>query len=439
MKILFKGLALAALCAGTAQAANTTDRLVPFEQFVRDTSAARLSTFQGLAGTRVQNEAAFNEMRQHVLSLYDGVRVDHSFMLDTQVFDCVPVAQQPSVRLLGLKGVEAPPAPSSPSTPFVKESGEQPRAAASPLERGKQDPFGNELRCESGTIPMRRVTLEGLSRFESLRHFLGKGPDGAGRPFSGSSALAPVTHRYAHAYQWAYNYGGESRLNLWSPPINTGAGQIFSLSQHWYVGGSGAALQTVEGGWQVYPALYGTTNAVTFIYFTPDNYTTGCYNLDCPGFVQINPNWPLGGAWSIYSTFGGTQYEFRMQWKFSGGNWWLFLQGNGTFDAVGYYPGSLYRGGQLSQFATEIDYGGETVGPDTFPPMGSGGWGGWGWTQAAYQRAVFYTDLANAGQWSSLTSAQPSPSCYSLAYTPASSGGDWGTYFFFGGPGGWGC
>ena len=28
------------------------------------------------------------------------------------------------------------------------------------------------------------------------------------------------------------------------------------------------------------------------------------------------------------------------------------------------------------------------------------------------------------------------PSCYSIDLTPSSEGGDWGTYFYFGGPGG---
>jgi len=436
------GYALALLCASEALAANPGGRLVPFDEFVKDASNAELSRFQGLAQARVHEPLAFQEMREHVSSLYQGVKVSHSFELDSQVFDCVSVAQQPSLRMLGLKDVAEPPAPSLPAAlpaaPLVKEQGAR---AASPLQQGLADRFGNALECQSGTIPMRRVTLEELTRFESLRQFFGKGPKGAGRPYSpGLSASLAYSHKYAHAYQFVNNTGGNSWLNLWSPSVNTGTGQIFSLAQHWYVGGSGSALQTVEGGWQVYPTKYGTNNAVTFIYWTPDNYSTGCYNLDCVGFVQINRNWPLGGSWSSYSTRGGTQYEFQMQWKLYAGNWWLFLQGaGGVYEAVGYYPGSLYRGGQLASFATQIDYGGETVGPDTWPGMGSGAWASWGWAQAAYQRNLFYIDGASNSQWSSLWTDQPSPSCYSLTYTPSSAGSDWGTHFYFGGPGGGGC
>src|SRR5207249_7804207 len=63
---------------------------------------------------------------------------------------------------------------------------------------------------------------------------------------------AGTLHRYAHAYQNVNNYGGASWLNLWDP---TPTNHQFSLSQQWYVGGS--PVQTIEGGWQVYPDLYG--------------------------------------------------------------------------------------------------------------------------------------------------------------------------------------
>ena len=39
-------------------------------------------------------------------------------------------------------------------------------------------------------------------------------------------------------------------------------------------------------------------------------------------------------------------------------------------DWVGYYPGSIYGGGQLSRYVQEIDFGGETVRSRIWPPMG---------------------------------------------------------------------
>ena len=408
--------------------------LVPLSDFVSGVAAADARSWLARPEGRVKTTAAFEELRRHVLSLYQGVHVTHSFWLDSQVFDCIPIAEQPSVRHLGLQKIEAPPPTEAPSARLGSAAGGQ--AVQSPLQAGLVDPFGNAVSCGKGTIPLRRVTLEELSRFGSLREFFQKGPGGAGRAHPAD--VPPATaydHLYAYAYQSVNNNGGNSWLNLWSPSVGTG--QIFSLAQHWYVGGSGSGLQTVEGGWQNYPGKYGVNSSVLFIYWTADDYgSTGCYNLDCTGFVQTNSNWALGGTFPNYSTSGGTQYEVQMQWKHSQGNWWLYLQGTGTLDPVGYYPGSIYGSGQLSQYSTLIEYGGETVGITSWPPMGSGAFANAGYQYAAYQRLIYYTDTSGAGQWASLNPVQPTPSCYTIVYTPSSSGGSWGTYFYFGGPGG---
>jgi len=106
-------------------------------------------------------------------------------------------------------------------------------------------------------------------------------------------ASAAGVHRWAWGDQQVDNNGGDSRLNVWKPNVAPGT---MSLSQHWYVGIGEGLKQTVEGGWQVLPSKYNTTNPVLFIYYTPDNYATGCYNLDCNAFVQVNNSWVLGGS-----------------------------------------------------------------------------------------------------------------------------------------------
>jgi len=416
--------------AGPARA--EAQAFVPFAEFLGSVELATFDTFAPREDAAVETPADFQAMRRHVLSLYQGVDVEHSFLLDGQTFDCVPVEQQPAVRALG-PGAVLP----EPPAPFAAASVEPgpARQLVSPLSLGLADAFGHAVHCDAGTIPMRRVTLEEMSRFGSLEAFFRKTPFPVGSP-EDLAAKATYVHKYAHAYQNVKNYGGNSLLNVWSPAINTAKNQIFSLSQHWYVGGSGAKLQTVEGGWQAYPAKYSTTKSVLFIYWTADAYNhTGCYNLDCTAFVQTNSNWHLGGTWTNYSSKGGTQWEFQMQWYLYQGNWWLFIQG----DAVGYYPGSKFGSGQLSKWATEVDFGGETVGTTSWPPMGSGGFAKTGFKQAAYQRQIFYIKTPGTSKWTSLTAVQNSPKCYTLKLTPSSSGGDWGTYFYFGGPGGTGC
>ena len=91
--------------------------------------------------------------------------------------------------------------------------------------------------------------------------------------------------------------------------MNTGLNEVFSLSQQWYVGGSGASLQTAEIGIQNYPQKYGSEKSALFIYWTADGYkNTGRYNHDCAAFVQTNNKWHLGGVFGQYSTVGGAQY-----------------------------------------------------------------------------------------------------------------------------------
>jgi Neprosin len=151
--------------------------------------------------------------------------------------------------------------------------------------------------------------------------------------------------------------------------------------------------------------------------------------------VQTNANWHFGYGFNHYSTQGGTQYEFTAEYYLYEGNWWLAL--GGTW--VGYYPGTIYRGGQMTRNAQVIEYGGETVGTRIWPPMGSDRWANAGWRYAANQRNVFYIDINSVTWWANLTPMQPSPACYSTAGPFFSTQPGWGIYFFFGGPGGRGC
>jgi hypothetical protein len=86
---------LGALCGSFA---TEERRLLPFSQFLHDVERARPQDYVGAPGTAVKDRVAFEEMRQHLLRLYDGVTVNHSFATDGQIFDCVPIGQQPGLR-----------------------------------------------------------------------------------------------------------------------------------------------------------------------------------------------------------------------------------------------------------------------------------------------------------------------------------------------------
>ena len=431
--------------------------ITPFAQFYDDLRTIKPEQDVAAAASRARDVGAAREMHDHLVQHYQGVQAVHSFKDENgSVFDCVPVEQQPALR--GKGGAKPPTAPDLPSAATAHghaTGSERPTYHVTQLGADRKDQHGNVMHAPAGTIPLRRLTMENLTRFETLRHFFQKSPYGSATPphpggakplhSQGGAAAAPgaaaaavpATHRWAHAFQNVANHGGHSFLNVWDPPI--GANQVFSLSQHWYVGGSGAGLQTAEVGWQVYPQMYGNTKPVFFIYWTADNYQSkGCYNLSCPAFVQTNGSWAIGGAiappWSVA---GGQQREIEVSFFLTQGRWWLYVGGGAAANAIGYYPVSLYGNGAMATQASEIDYGGETVGTTSFPPMGGGVFANQGQGHAAYHRDIRFFPAAGGNNVASLTAAAASPACYTAAVSKLNA--PWNETLFFGGPGGTNC
>ncbi len=434
---------------GWLNAQDNTTAFVPFQSFLAQTKSSDASQYLARRASKVQDAAAFEEMRQHILTLYQGVEVSHSFVLDGDLYDCVPVQQQPAVRMLGLNSIATPP----PAPPLLQagqsagdSSAKQPVGITSQLSPDQQfDQFGNSLRCEANSIPMRRVTLDEVTHFANLHDFFQKGPHGAGQaPGMQNVQPADGVHKYSYTQQNVNNIGQTVTLNLWSPYVYTYFGEIFSLAQSWTVA-TNPVTQTAEVGWQNYPAFYSGENSRLFIYWTADGYNkTGCYNLSCGAFVQVNNSWYFGAGFTHYSTYGGTQYEFQALYYWYGGNWWLGLGTATGYTWVGYYPASLYGSGPMATHAQIIQSGSESDGYNPWPPEGSGQWASSGWTHAAYQRQLYYWAYpGGAAYWDSLTAHQPSSNCYTIAgpywggYTPPSN--NWGVYFYFGGPGGYNC
>jgi hypothetical protein len=192
-------------------------------------------------------------------------------------------------------------------------------------------------------------------------------------------------------------------------------------------------VQTVEAGWQVFPAKYRHSKPVLFSYWTADGYErTGSYSTDQHEFVQYSARCPLGFALDRVSIPDAAQAEIQTTFLLSRGNWWLFVGGTSAAHAIGYYPASLFGGGPMALAAATVDFGGETCGTDRFPPMGSGAFAARGFKEAAYQRNVTYFDANRRKQQADLDPQQAWPSKYTVE---VQNSADWGEYFFFGGPG----
>lgn len=147
---------------------------IQFEQFFVNVQKATLDDYSKIALTKVSSEKEFSKMRRHILSLYEGVVVNNSFVMNlVGHVDCIDINTQPGLKQNGQKlTIETPPPPM-----IVKDEDEEQQKAQfiePMLNNEKKDRFGNLMYCEKGFIPMRRITLDELTRFKTLEDFLNK-------------------------------------------------------------------------------------------------------------------------------------------------------------------------------------------------------------------------------------------------------------------------
>ncbi|GAB4842388.1 hypothetical protein Ancab_012359, partial [Ancistrocladus abbreviatus] len=226
-------------------------------------------------------------------------------------------------------------------------------------------------------------------------------------------------------------------ITIWNPHLKY-QNSDFSLSQIWITAGSGSNLQTIEAGWQVYPRRTRSPGPKLFVFWTPDSYASGCYDLTCSGWVLTSNQYSPGMSLQP-STYGGQQSELAMDIERDQrtGNWWLYLWGT----PIGYWPPSIYKGGLLATSGSDtLSWGGEIYdssgsnGFHTLTQMGSGHFPREGYTKASYVRDLFYTDSSRnsyAATQNQLLGLAPAPNCYNYQFQQRSSE----LYFFYGGPG----
>lgn len=297
----------------------------------------------------------------------------------------------------------------------------------------------NGTRCPKGTVPMRRSTVHDVLRAKSLYDY---GKKRTQIPLSPSSDAPDVFSGNGHEHAIAYTgssqeiYGAKASISVWDPSIEVM--NEFSLSQIWVLSGSfdGPDLNSIEAGWQVSPELYGDNRPRLFTYWTSDSYqATGCYNLLCAGFIQTNSKIAIGAAISPVSSYTGNQYDISILiWKDPRvGNWWMSF-GDNTL--VGYWPAELFT--HLADHATMVEWGGEVVnsrtdGRHTSTQMGSGHFAEDGFGKASYFRNLEIVDIDNTlSSVQSISTLAENTNCYDIQNSYSN---EWGTYFYYGGPG----
>ncbi|GLJ25780.1 hypothetical protein SUGI_0493600 [Cryptomeria japonica] len=352
---------------------------------------------------------------------------------DGDVIDCVAIHQQPGLHHPLLRNHKFQDFPTRPSSIEARAN----RSLQSGPAHAFQTWHLTGPSCPHGTVPVRRTTVGDLMRVASPEKYGKKSKKTRLWVSQKPSVTDGNGHEHAIAFvKGGEYYGAKASLNVWEPHIE--APGEFSLSQMWVLSGSfdGSDLNSIEAGWQVSPELYGDNMPRLFTYWTSDSYQeTGCYNLLCSGFIQTSESVAIGAAINPVSSFNGPQYDITiLVWKDpKEGNWWMEL-GDGTL--VGYWPSSLFT--HLSDHATTVEWGGEIVntqqgGDHTSTQMGSGHFANEGFTRASYFRNLQVVDADNSLQdIESVSTLAEDSDCYNIQ---SSVNADWGTHFYFGGPG----
>ncbi|XP_014503016.1 uncharacterized protein LOC106763330 [Vigna radiata var. radiata] len=143
-----------------------------------------------------------------------------------------------------------------------------------------------------------------------------------------------------------------------------------SMAHVWVENGPLESTNKITAGWHVFPHLYGDSKTHFYATWTKDNYKkTGCYNVQCPGFVQIDRKNHLGSYFPTTSIYGGPIQEvlISITQDPKTKNWWI-AAGNTN---IGYYPAALFS--NLGS-ADTAGWGGRTQANlgRASPPMGSG-------------------------------------------------------------------
>ncbi|XP_010420609.1 PREDICTED: uncharacterized protein LOC104706154 [Camelina sativa] len=357
---------------------------------------------------------------------------------DGDVIDCVHKRKQPALDHPLLQHHKIQKAPKK--MPKMMGSDDvNKEEAANVLEGAWQMWHVNGTRCPKGTVPIRRNTMNDVLRAKSLFDFGKKRRSiHLDQRTEKPDALGTNGHEHAIAYTETSSeiYGAKATINVWDPKIEEV--NEFSLSQIWILSGSfvGPDLNSIEAGWQVSPELYGDNRPRLFTYWTSDSYqATGCYNLLCSGFIQTNNKIAIGAAISPLSTFKGNQFDITILiWKDPKmGNWWMGL-GDNTL--VGYWPAELFT--HLADHATTVEWGGEVVntrasGRHTTTQMGSGHFPDEGFGKASYFRNLEVVDSDNSlVPVHDVKILAENTECYDIK---SSYSNEWGTYFYYGGPG----
>ncbi|RDY08744.1 hypothetical protein CR513_06999, partial [Mucuna pruriens] len=291
--------------------------------------------------------------------------------------------------------------------------------------------------CPIGSIPIRRTTRDDLIRMKSSSN----------ETYLLTQEVPDSHFAVLHTKKGANDsyFGVHGNVNVQNPRVEK---TQMSLAQIAVQNGEQDQLNTILFGWQVFPQLYGQESTNLFALWTMDSFkTTGCYNMLCPGFVQINDRIFLGIRMVPVSSYGGDQYDLSLSISQimmcailviqlqdpKTKNWWLIAEDIN----IGYYPIELFTHMSVANF---VGWGGRVSGVvnGTSAQMGSGHFPDGDMKHACFVRRLSYnvsTSVVKEPNKGNLYKYVDSPRCYRLRYFGFVND-DHRHTFQFGGPGG---
>ncbi|OVA12481.1 protein of unknown function DUF239 [Macleaya cordata] len=334
---------------------------------------------------------------------------------DGDIFDCINIYEQPAFDHPLLKNHKIQMKPTSSPRILSDETSSSSSSVDQSLNVLKR------FDCPEKTVPIRRTSREDLIRAKSFSESFN---NGGIRPMLSDEPGQHVTilkSRDNHQF-----YGVRGTINTATPNV---VNDQFSSSQVWIEAGPADDINTIHTGWAVAPSLFGDNKARVFVYWNAKP-SKGCFNLLCPGFVQVDKDLTVGTVIDKISEYGGTQFDidFLLFQDNVTGYWWLRagkeekdIGQSGTFVAWG----GLVRTGSSGSSS---------------PPMGNGHFPDHDFYKACsviHMQVVDATNTLVDIKESETEIHTDSTSCYLLEYDGLIK--EQGKSFLFGGPGGNQC
>ncbi|XP_022640863.1 uncharacterized protein LOC111242345 [Vigna radiata var. radiata] len=313
------------------------------------------------------------------------------------IIDCIDIYKQPSFDHPLLKDHKLQRKPN-----FHNVIGE-PRLKTTSIFRLSKDD------CPKGTVPILRTTKDDFIREKSMlnNHILTKDVPGVH-----VAEVSPKPH-------FGPYYGIRGTNTIYNPRVDENY-QI-SMSHLWVQNGPTQLANKISLGWHVSPELYNDYGTHLYSSWTSDNFKkTGCYNIRCAGFIQIHKDHYLGVRFPNVSRYGGPTIM-------------------DLFDIIQVIIIFYIIFTTVKDRADEVGWGGRTgTRVDTRSPvMGAGYPNDDNATHACFFKHVVIQDSSR----NSREMIHPSdtrffidrPNCYNVRYPDYY----YGTFLFFGGPGGY--